>query len=239
MKLRIVLSLLVAFAIAGVAQAASVYGDFLGSEPGQVNFLNVREESVTDPTPLFGEPKAIYTAENGLSRTSILLFKPDYFASEAVNGDADTTASKLAADLQVIGEGWFLNQVIIREVGDFGMTGAGGTANIFGMLAIVDDNTGAIVLDGLDVQPDPPYSLPSDTAGTFEATVTVDLSALQLTEAELVFNNVLQTTALPNSVSFIQKKVIETTVTTLIPEPATMALLGIGGVFALLRRKRA
>ena len=156
MKLnRIALFVLVLFA--GTAMGVTTYPDVLGSADGQVDFLNIEETSVTDPTPLFGEPKAIYIDDDPLVKTSILLFKPDNFASYAENGEADNTAGKLSMDLRARGEGWFLNQIIVREIGDFGMTGAGsGSANVFGLLAAVNDLTGEILLDGLDVQPDPP-----------------------------------------------------------------------------------
>jgi hypothetical protein len=242
MKLNVMtVSVLVLF-VAGGAMAAQSYGDFIAPGTGFVSFKNVEESSVTDPTPLYGAPETLYTDTDptDLVRSSILLFKPDNFASFAENGEADTTAGKLGMDIETSGEGWFLNQVIVSEFGDFGMTGAGNaSANIFGMLALVDDETGNVLVEGLDVQPDPPYSLPSDTDGLFEATVTVDVSALELTKAEFVFNNVLQTTAAENTASFIQKKLIRTTVTTIIPEPATMALLGVGGVLALIRRRRS
>ncbi|HPF41310.1 MAG TPA: PEP-CTERM sorting domain-containing protein [Phycisphaerae bacterium] len=224
--------------IAGVAQAAPVnYGDYFGVGAGQVDFINVREASATDPAPmndpLYGAP---------IRDGNRLIFTPLTFASFASGGAADTTSGTLSMIIRA-DVGQFLNTIFIRETGDFSLLGVGTpatSATINGLLTATELAPGSspTLTSTLDVLPAAPYALPADTDGEFVATTEIDLSTLHITEIVLNFNNNLQTTSENGTVSFIQKKTIVITVDPEIPEPATMSLLALGGLFVIRRRRR-
>lgn len=224
--------------VAGAAQAAPInYGDFFGVGAGEVDFINVREASATDPypmnDPLYGAP---------IRDANRLIFTPLTFASFASNGAADTTSGTLSMIIRA-DVGQFLNTIFIRETGDFSLLGVGTpatSATINGLLTTTELAPGMspTLTDTLDVLPAAPYALPADTDGEFVATTEIDLSTLGITEVILNFNNNLQTTSEEGTVSFIQKKTIVITVNPEVPEPATLSLLAISGVI-LLRRRRS
>ncbi|MCB9855839.1 MAG: PEP-CTERM sorting domain-containing protein [Phycisphaerales bacterium] len=224
--------------LAGVAQAATInYGDYFGIGAGQVDFINVREASATDPypanDPLYGAP---------IRDGNRLIFTPLTFASFASNGAADTTSGTLSMIIRA-DVGQFLTSIFIRETGDFSLLGVGTpatSATINGLLTITELAPGSAptITSTLGVMPAAPYALPADMAGEFVATTEIDVSGLGFTEVVLNFNNNLQTTSENGTVSFIQKKTVVITVNPEIPEPATLSLLAISGVVLLRRRTR-
>lgn len=204
------------------------YGDFIGMNPGEVDFLMVRENSITDPTPLYEAPLRVGNR---------LIFTPLSFASFAANGSADTTAGTLSMRIRAE-VGQFLKEIIIRETGDASLLGIGNAATaatINGLMTLTDINPGThnTFTDQLESNPAAPYRLPNDSFVEFVAETVIDLTGLNITEVILNFNNILQTTSQPGTTSFIQKK----TITIIVPEPASLALLCMGSV-VLLRRSR-
>ena len=207
------------------------YGDYAGSAPGQADFLNVREESLTDPGPLFGSPARVGNA---------LTFSPVSFAAAAQNGSQDVTAGTLRLDIDA-GAGYLLEEVTIQEFGDYLLAG-GGTAATFAQVA------GTVTIEALDgpetiiadllAAPTPPYALPADLGGgTWTATKTVDLSGLGFRRVSLSFADELSAESEAGTTAFIEKKDISGLLI-VVPEPASAALIGVGACLGLLRRRK-
>lgn len=233
----ILAAVLAVLVLSGVAQAAPInYGDYFGVASGEVDFINVREASATDPfpmhDPLYGAP---------IRDENRLIFTPLTFASFAANGAADTTSGTLSMIIRA-DAGQFLDSIFIHETGDFSLAGVGTpatSATINGLLTVTELAPGSspTMTSTLSVNPATPYALPADTDGEFTADTMIDVSGLGIREIVLNFNNNLQTTSENGTVSFIQKKTIVITVNPPVPEPTTIALLSMGGVL-LVRRRR-
>lgn len=213
-----------------IANAAPInYGDFVGLNPGEVDFLQVRENSITDPTPLFDAPLRIGNR---------LQFSPLSFASFAANGMADTTSGTLSMRIRA-DVGQFLRQIIIRESGNATLLGAGNAATaatINGLLTITDIDPGilATLTDQLSVTPSAPYVLPGTNFVQFATETIIDLTGLGVREVIFNFNNNLQTTSQLGTTSYIEKQ----SITIIVPEPGTMSLLLIGSLVVLRRGRR-
>ncbi len=212
------------------ATASSInYGDYISLVPDEPDFLQVREDSITDPTPLFGAPIRV---------GGKLVFAPLSFASYAFGGSADTTSGTLT--MHVLADvGTFLTDIVIKETGDYTLLGVGTpatSATVNGLVVAADVNPGTHIpiVTTLSVTPPGPYKLPVDSFGTFTATTFIDLTGMGVTEIILSLNNNLQTTSQAGTTAFIQKKIIEI----MAPEPSSLALLVIGTLFAR-RRQRA
>ena len=212
------------------------YGNFLGVNPGDPDILNVAEDSSTDPTPLFGAPIRVGNR---------LLFFPTAFSSYSSNGTADTTSGTLTMTI-VADSGYYLEDIIIKEYGDYTLTGAGTaatSATINGLLTVTDIVPGTHIplWDSLLVSPITPYTLPEDTFGVFTAVTQISLTGLGISQVVLNFNNNLQTSSESGesgTTAFIQKKVIDgPAIVVDVPEPATICLFGLG-TFALFKKRR-
>ncbi|MFH1417180.1 MAG: PEP-CTERM sorting domain-containing protein [Planctomycetota bacterium] len=212
------------------APAAPIeYGDYFGANPGDISFLQVAENSTTDPTPLFNAP---------IHLPNQLIFIPTVFASGSANGSADTTSGTLTMRIQA-DTGFFLELITIKEVGDYTLSGVGTpatSATVNGLLTLTDINPGkhGIMTDLLSVNPAPIYSLPVDSSGEFDAITQINLTGLAISEVVLNFNNNLQTTSEQGTTSFIQKKV-QIVIT---PEPNSLSLLILGALMVRGRRRR-
>lgn len=225
---------LVFVAMLGLASGASaapiLYGDYIGLNPGDVDFLQVREDSVTDPPPLFEAPFFL---------PNKLIFTPISFVSYAANGSADTTSGTLQMRIRA-DAGTFLTTITITEAGGYTLVPAGlgspaTSTTINGLLTLTDINPGTygVFTDPLDITPNAPYFLPGDSDGEFVAITSIDLTGLGIREVILNFNNNLQTSSEQGTTALIQK----TNITIYTPEPASLALLAVGGLL-LIRRRR-
>jgi len=210
--------------------APVLYGDYIGLNPGDVDFLQVREDSITDPVPLFEAP---------IFLPNKLIFTPISFASFSANGSADTTSGTLQMRIRA-DAGTFLTTIEIRETGNYSLVPVGlgspaTSATINGLLTLtdIDPGVGGVLTDPIDVTPAAPYVLPGDSVGEFIAITSIDLTGMGIRQVILNFNNNLQTSSEMGTTAFIQK----TNITIITPEPASLTLLAVGGLL-LIRRRR-
>jgi hypothetical protein len=232
----VVLTLILVFALSQVSMAAFItYGDFSGTK---VDFTGVLEDSTTDPLPLFGTP----THQTGWDQ---LLFFPTAFSSYSADGSADTTSGTLQMTITAK-PGFSIDQVIIKEYGDYTLTGSGGDstqANINGLLTVTPLGPGDIALDHFSAE----FSLPTNSSGFFAADWEVDFTGLTLPvqSAVISFNNNLQTSSEAGTTAFIQKKVVNNQGIGVgingnpVPVPGAVWLLGsiLLGCFPLIKRR--
>jgi hypothetical protein len=211
------------------ARADSVsYGDFLGSNPGDPDFLQVMERTITDSAPLYGSPTRVGNS---------LFFFPATFASASSSGGADTTSGTITLRLRAQ-TGFFLEVITIVESGGFHFTGSGSSATsatINGLLTLTDiaPGTHSTLTGTLAATPPPIYTLSAGESGEFTAVTHIDLTGMGITEAVLNLNNNLQTTSEAGTTATLEKKKVEIHT----PEPATLGFLLIG-VLAARRAHR-
>ncbi len=208
------------------------YGDFLGVNPGEPDFLQVTEDSISDPAPLFGAP---------IHAGSRLLFLPTSFAASAADGNYDGTTGTITAHIRAA-DGYYLQTVDLREIGDCTLLGAGSLntwADIYGFLGATDVSPGThgSFAAFLSIAPEPPYWLPPPLFTSFEGTAQINLAGLGITEITLAFTDTLEGNSEPGTTVFLQKKAFAIEVTSIpVPEPAS-GLSVLLGMFALLTRR--
>jgi len=204
------------------------YGDFLGINAGEPDFLQVTEDSISDPPPLFGAP---------IDTGNMLLFLPTVFGASTADGAYDDAAGTLTMHIRA-DAGYYLDMINLAEIGDCTLSGIGGAwADVYGLLSVTDITPGTNGSFGsmLSIAPAPPYWTPSFT--TFTGSAQINLSGLQISEVALAFNDTLEAYSALGTTAFIQKKVFQIGVTSVpVPEPAT-GLLAILSGFALLTRR--
>jgi hypothetical protein len=172
------------------------------------------------------------------------LFFPTNFFAESSNGAADTTRDRLfvTIDLPVNSPAnTVIDKIIIEELGDYSILGTGSvkatgllTATVLDNLAITPP-VGSVYHNSLITDPVFPVSTTTSIDGDWTGTMTVDLPP-GVTSVQIVLNNVLQATSGAGSTSFIEKKNAGVEITLVIPEPATLSLIGFGTL--LLGRRR-
>lgn len=221
----LLLAPLVAFCQPAIATSFD-YGDYFGVNPGDVDFLKVKENSITDPVPLYGHP---------VRMGNDLVFFPKTFASSSSDGLADTTSGTLTMRLRA-DDGFFLEVITVSEHGGYKLTGVGSRATSAtdnGLLTLTDISPGTHGVFAQPLAASPPiYSLPADVLDNFAIETHIDLTGLHISEVVLNFNNNLQTTSQSGTDARIQKDeiIIKT------PEPATLGLLALGAL--AIRRRR-
>lgn len=219
-------------AIAGTAHGAvAFYGDRLGTGSAP-DILDIQEESTTDALPLFGSPVRAGNA---------LLFFPSNYASSSADGSSDITSSTITMRIAAK-PGNFLDQITIREFGDWSLTGAGGAGTFVdatGLLSVTDLAPGT---NGTMSSPLVALGLPAiggPATDTWEGIVSLNLAGLGLTEILLTFQNTLATGSELGTTAFIRKTVISgPSVAVIVPAPgAAFALLGAAGLVSARRRR--
>ncbi len=237
-----------------ICNATSInYGTFTGST---VVYHNVTEDSVTDAVPLFGTP---------IISGDTLDFNPIFKSYSAGSGASDMTDGQLLATI-IAKDGKYIDNVTFHEAGDYRLLGAGTSAtfamvinslfiNIYEVWNPITQATISInpIQFTADMTFNPSngdYYLTVDTqVAIWTGTVTADLTAKlaasgwanhYATKVSINLDNTLLTQSEAGTSAYIAKKDFNglgiTSDTFNIPEPMTMAILGLGGL--LLARKR-
>ena len=229
------------------------YGNFVGIT---VSYLQVTEDSGTDPTPLFGAPNLA---------GDTLDFNPVSFNSNSTGaGGVDITDGTLAFMVDAK-QNKFIDELQFSEAGDFTLAGFGGigtfasvTSDLFIDIVEVDGNSiNAISIitamtfapsDGdWDVFNDGPGPL---VQGSWTGSVDVDLTQVLIdegidfisgvTKVNVTLDNTLTTLSEDGTSSFIAKKDAKgLSVTAVIPEPSTGLLLGLGMALISAGRRKS
>ena len=244
MTLLVVVGATVLFAAPGPLQAAIInYGGSPDIPPG-ITFSDVMESSGTDPVPLYGPPSYFTTGMD---------FNPATFVSSATGGAQDFTDGQLNFTVGDTPGGPLIaiNTINVFEAGDYSLTGIGTAATQALAGAII-----RVTVTEIDGAPVAPIVLaPTNASVGFNlvvnpgivqpwslgVTVNVDsqLPANQnATRVEVSINDQLATLSQPTSAAFIAKKEFIVNVGTIIPEPATLGLLGLVLGTACLSRLR-
>jgi len=221
----------IAVAMTTAASAVDYPGPFTGDT---VVFTDVDESSITDPlATLYDEP---VTPPPPIDT---LVFEPTTaFAAFAPNGPAgsDVTDGKLVFTVTA-DDGLFLDTITVNEGGQF-LTLGTGAVNAIGTIRAKDVDTSLNIGSALNFTfTDVPAS--GNDGGAWTGTASLDLSQFELSAVEIVIENTLAASiGAENGTAFIDKKDFNVGVTTFIPEPGSLALLGLGALAMLSRRGR-
>lgn len=225
---------LAAIGLISAANAATInYGNFGPVAPG-VTFLDVKENSVSDPVPLYGPPAPFSVG---------LDFNPTGFVATTTGGGADLTDGQLNF---TVDSNLPITNIGISERGDYTLFGAGTAATQVQAGSVLFATVTEI--NGLPVAP---INLaPVNASVGFNLAANAGLVkpwALGLglnvgvpgaTRIDVVINNTLAAVSEANTVAFIAKKdfIVDLDV---VPEPATAALAGMALCGLALARKRS
>lgn len=230
-------------AVTSTAFAAPInHGNFSGAD---VDFLAVTENSVTDPTPLFGAPTII---------GNTLTFNPTSFSASSSNGGApDLTDGLLTTLIMATGSSPILS-VDLAESGHYSVGGVGlasaavGTPVFLTVLQVNNANIVPFTVSGnlvfspsggtFDLINDPGVNVPWNGVGSFDVAAAVASHGFSggATKVRLSLNNTLVAFSQGRAGASIEKDEVEITVNT--PEPGTLVLLALGAGLALLSRVR-
>lgn len=182
---------------------------------------------------LFGDPTV---SPDGFS------FTPSGFLAQATDGSSDVTSDRLKVTVTA-NPGQFLQKIIITELGDYNILGLGSVSASGGLFVQYPGGPLAGLDDELDTTPNFPVVVTDSTggeSGNFSGMAMIDLTNVPggpVSEATIVFNNILAASAGDNGVAFIQKKTAGLEIDVVVPEPASLGLLaGFGGL--LIRRRK-
>jgi hypothetical protein len=229
---------------ASLSEGAAInYGDFFASDYA---FLSVIESSGTDAVPLYGAPSVF---NNGLD------FNPQ-FTSTVTSGAADITDGQLnfTIDGSIGNTNNAIEKIIVKEGGDYTLIGAGTpVTEVFAGIILRATIT---ELNGVSIAPITlaavsttfSDSLPgAELVAAWDLELQIDIQAalinlgyssdVKATAVDVSINDTLASVSEPSTAAFIAKKEFIVEVNP-IPEPGTAALLSLGGMSMLMRRRR-
>ncbi len=213
---------------AASTQAASI------SYPGTVvvqdgYYDNVVETSITDTLPLYGPP----TAGAGNS----LVYHFSSFSASASDSNSDITSGALEMTFDA-DPGQYIQSFSLTESGTYTISGtgevtAGGTLTI----RYYDDVAGEFVTlaDPIEMSVAFPMDTP-DTNGTWEGFALIDLNALGIQTSHIIIaldNNLIAGAGAGGSATITKDTM---TINPVVPEPASMVLMGLGCLMILRKR---
>ena len=232
------------------AAAAPInYGNFVGTT---VTYVQVTEDSITDPSPLFGAPTI---------SGNLLDFNPVGFGSTSTGGAADVTDGQLLFEVWA-SPGNFVDTIQFSEAGDYTLFGSGTTATaasvaLAGQVEIIEIDGVAVGGPGLDFSfngvfspSGGSYDLVNDpgVGVNWSGDVDVDIDQYLIdqgidfvngaTKVRINLDNILVTSSEAGTTSIIQKKDFDGFSITVVPEPSTAATLGLGLLWLARRRRR-
>lgn len=236
-------ALLLTLAVGAAVAGPINHGDFSGSD---VDYLNVTENSLTDPTPLFGVPTIV---------GNTLTFSPTNFTASTSGGGIDITDGLLASMVMATGGAPILS-VDLSEIGRYTLSGIGTSATAAAVATPVFLTI--LQVDNADISPFTIQGLlnASPSGGTFDlvndggtnvpwsSSLTMDVAAAvaahglsgNATKMQLTLDNTLVAASQAGSNALIGKDEVKITVNT--PEPSSLVLAALGVVAALAGRTR-
>ncbi len=223
------------------------HGNFMGPS---VAYIDVTETS-SDPTPLFGAPITF--------GDTLAFFEPSSsnpslgFSAQSAGGIGDITDGFLNVTIMAKpGNG--ISDLSFSEGGDYTMSGLGAAlAQVNAALLVFE--LSIIEVDGAPIAPvvlsdakTATFNLPGDPpSASWSLSTTFDLDAalvgaghsfsLGATKIVAKLNNTLTALSQPGSVANIVKKNFDIIPETRVPEPSTVALVAIGFVGMLVKRR--
>jgi len=203
------------FALTSISTATVMWTDPNGSA-GLFDWANGGSD-----TGLFGDPTIV---------GNTLTFAPSNFKAEAANGEMVEVWDTLHFDI-IVHPGSVITGIIIEELGDYSILGSG-MVDVFSTVTVTNlDDPNVIYTNELTVNPLMPVDIGD---GIWTAIGGID--NIEVTHIRVSLENGLLALADYGSIAMIEKKVVGDSIAiTIIPEPATIVILGLGG---FLLRKR-
>jgi len=226
-------SLVAALTVPAVSQAASM------SYPGPVHvaqgfYDNIEETSITDPVPLYGPP--VVGVGNSIT------FSPTTFMASVSTHASDITSGALEFTFTA-DPGTYIQSLSLFETGTWSITGdAGVTAGGGLIVTYFDELTQTFVSIGepihTTVPPADDFPLMGPGNGTWFGSALIDLEAMDIVTDHVIVT--LDNNLIASSCGCGEATITKDSVTinvSVVPEPASLALMAAGTVLIVRKRR--